>query len=251
MSEYAISWDETGRRLFEAGVSNVALYNQLDSPDSSATYGKNYGNAVAWSGVSAINENPEGGEPTDVYADNIKYLTMIGVENLKGSIEAYYYPDEFEPCNGAQTVINGMVVGQQNRKGFGVVYQTKLGNDASGADFGVKLHFLYGCKVSPSDKQHSTINENPEASTMSWSFSAQTVGSADMPTVTGKSFNQCASLEVASKYFNESTGAWTDTPHFSDLLEAVYGTKAASSSTEDTPGRLLTPKEVYTILNQT
>ena len=158
----SLEWDLPGERLYETGVEKTALFPVIS--------GGTYGAGVAWNGVSQITESPSGGEPTDVYADNQKYLTMYSLETLGGTIEAYMYPDEFEQCDGSANIATGISVKQQTRRSFGLVYETLIGNDTEGTDYGKKMHFLYGCKVSPSERTRQTVNESPEATTNSWSF---------------------------------------------------------------------------------
>ncbi len=165
-----LAWDETGKKLFHTGVEKVALFTQNAS---------GYDKGVAWSGVTAVNETPSGGEATKVYADDTHYLTMYSLETLDGTIEAYMYPDEFKACNGEKEIVPGVVIGQQTRKGFGLAFTSLIGNDTDSIDYGKELHLLYGCKASPSEIAHSTVNESPEAATMSWSFSTEPVDAGD------------------------------------------------------------------------
>ena len=163
-------WDQTGEKRFFTGVENVALFVQ-----SSTGYEK----GVAWNGVTACNETPSGGEATKIYADDTHYLTQYSLETLGGTIEAYQYPDEFKACNGEKEIAAGITIGQQTRKGFGLAFITLIGNDTESTDHGKELHLLYGCKASPSEMGHSTVNESPEASTMSWSFTTDPVDAGD------------------------------------------------------------------------
>lgn len=165
-------WDDVNERLYETGVSNCAVYPIQDAQNNTKSY---YTKAVAWNGITAVNENPEGGEPTELYADNIKYLTMRSAETLGGSIEAYMYPDEFGECDGTAEIETGVRIGQQSRKAFGLAYKTVLGNDTKGNDYGYKLHLVYGCTASPSEKGYTTINDNPDAVTFSWEFKSTPV----------------------------------------------------------------------------
>lgn len=164
----ALVWDKTGERRIETGVDHCALYVY----DADA---KKYGNGVAWNGITAISEKPEGAESTDLYADNIQYMTLISAEKLKATIEAYTYPDEFEQCDGSATLVKGVKIGQQARKTFGLAYRTKIGDDVAGQDKGYKLRFIYGCKASPSEKGFKTVNDSPEAITFSWDISTTQV----------------------------------------------------------------------------
>ena len=167
----ALVWDKTGERRIETGVDHCALY--VYDPST-----KTYGKGVAWNGITAISEKPEGAEATDLYADNILYLSLLSAEKLKGTIEAYTYPDEFEACDGSAELAKGVKIGQQDRVAFGLAYRTKIGDDVAGQDRGYKLHILYGCKASPSEKGYKTVNDSPEAISFSWEISTTPVNVA-------------------------------------------------------------------------
>lgn len=154
-------WDKTGERFYETGVKNGALY-VYDSTQ------KKYGTGVAWNGLTAVTESPSGAEATALYADDIKYLNLLSTEEFGATIEAYTYPDEFAECDGSAELSNGVMIGQQKRKTFGLAYKTTLGNDTDGNDYGYKLHIIYGCLAAPSEKAYATINDSPEAITFSW-----------------------------------------------------------------------------------
>ena len=155
-----IVWDEVGERFYETGVKNGVLYPQ----DSMGAYPK----GVAWNGLTAVNENPSGADANDIYADDDLYLTLRGKEIFGATIEAYTYPDEFGVCDGSAELAQGITIGQQTRKAFGLSYRTAIGNDVDGVDHGYKLHLIYGATASPSSKNYQTINDNPEAMTLSW-----------------------------------------------------------------------------------
>ena len=163
----ALVWDQTGQKFYETGVKNVALYVQDDNGA--------YPTGVAWNGITAINESPSGAEATPLYADDIKYLELRSAEEFGASVEAYTYPDEFAQCDGSGEIAKGVVIGQQNRKAFGLAYKTTLGNDVKENDFGYKLHIIYGAKAAPSEKAYATINDSPEAITFSWELTTTPV----------------------------------------------------------------------------
>lgn len=162
-----IKWDETGKRLYETGAKNGVLYPQ----DESGAYPL----GVAWNGLVSVTESPSGAEATALYADDIKYLELMSNEEFGATIEAYTYPDEFEACDGSAELAAGVIIGQQTRKSFGLCYRTTLGNDVAGNEYGYKLHLIYGCKASPSEKGYSSINDSPEAITFSWEVSTTPV----------------------------------------------------------------------------
>lgn len=161
-----IEWDKVGERYYETGVEKGVLYSFKE--------GK-YQNGVPWNGLTAVTESPSGAEPTALYADDIKYLNLMSNEDFAATIEAYTYPKEFEECDGSKEIAPGVTIGQQKRNTFGFSYVTKVGNDVDGSDHGYKLHLVYGCLASPSEKGHSTVNESPEAMTFSWSVSTTPV----------------------------------------------------------------------------
>lgn len=212
-----IVWDAIGEHTFETGVRNGVLY--LKDAEGA------YNTGVAWNGLTSVSESPEGAEATDLYADDIKYLTLMSAENFKATIEAYTYPVEFEECDGSATIANGVVIGQQSRKPFGLCYRTAIGNDTDGNEHGYKLHIVYGCQASPSEKQYSTINDSPEAITFSWEVNTTPVN------VTGK--KPTATLII------DSTKA--DKAKLTALEAILYGS-------ESTEPRLPLPDEIATLM---
>ena len=162
-----LTWDETGKRLYETGVRKGVLYPQ----DSSGTYSK----GVAWNGLTAVTESPSGAEATALYADDIKYLSLTSAEEFGATIEAYTYPDEFAVCDGSAELATGVSIGQQKRKAFGLCYRTIIGNDVDGDDHGYKIHIIYGALAAPSEKGYATVNDSPEAITFSWEITTTPV----------------------------------------------------------------------------
>lgn len=162
-----LTWDQSGEKLYETGVKQAALYVQ----SSTGTYPK----GVAWNGITAVTESPSGAESTPLYADDIKYLNLVSAEEFGATIEAYMYPEEFAQCDGSAELAAGVMIGQQKRKTFGLVYKTTLGNDTDGNNHGYKLHIIYGATAAPSEKAYATINDSPEAVTFSWEVSTTPV----------------------------------------------------------------------------
>lgn len=152
-------WDATGERFYETGVKMGVLYVQ-----EAGVYPK----GVVWNGLTAVTESPSGAEATPLYADDIKYLNLMSNEEFGATIEAYTYPDEFAVCDGSASLAEGVYIGQQSRKAFGMCYRTVVGNDVSNNDYGYKLHLIYGALAAPSEKAYATINDSPEAITFSW-----------------------------------------------------------------------------------
>jgi hypothetical protein len=177
-----IVFDQSGERFYETGVKNGVLYVQNENGE--------YGNGVAWNGLTAITESPSGAEATPLYADDIKYVELTSAEEFGATIEAYTYPEEFEACDGSASLVEGITIGQQDRVPFGLCYKTVVGNDVRGNDLGYKLHLIYGAKAAPSERAFQTINDSPEAITFSWEITTTPVN------VTG--FKPTANLVIDS-----------------------------------------------------
>lgn len=167
VADKKIVWDKSGSRYYETGTTKGVLYPMTATGE--------YGEGVAWNGLTAVTESPSGAEANDLYADDIKYATLRSAETWGGTIEAYTYPEEFAACDGSASPnnIKGVYIGQQKRNGFGFSYVTQVGNDtATEADDGYKLHLAYGLTASPSEKSYATINDSPDAITFSWEVSS-------------------------------------------------------------------------------
>lgn len=201
-----LAWDRTGERFYETGVDRGVLY----LPDAQGAYV----NGVAWNGLVTVTESPSGAEPNAQYADNIKYLNLFSAEEFGATIEAFTYPDEFAQYDGLGVPTPGVAVGQQARRGFGLSYRSKVGNDIDGDDYGYKLHLIYGCMASPSEKGYGTINDSPEPITFSWELSTTPVG------VTG--------MKPTSILTIDSTKV--DAATLAQLEDILYGTEGVDPS---------------------
>lgn len=210
-------WDETGKRLYETGVSKGVLYVQADDGT--------YGNGVAWNGLTAVNESPSGAEATPLYADDIKYLELTSTEEYGASIEAYTYPEEFEQCDGSAELGAGVTIGQQPRKAFGFCYRTLIGNDVKNNDYGYKIHIVYGAKAAPSEKAYQTVNDSPEAITFSWELTTTPVN------VEGHKPTACVTIDSTK----------VEPAKLISIEEALYG-----SDTKEP--KLLLPDEIAAII---
>ena len=214
-----LTWDGAGKRLYELGVDRGVLYVQ-------GTAGT-YPSGVAWNGLVSVTESPSGAESNPQYADNIKYIDLISAEEFGGTIEAFTYPDEFGVCDGTAAPSEGLVLGQQTRKRFGMSYRTKIGNDVDQMDHGYKIHLIYGALAAPSEKAYASINDSPEAITFSWEFSTIPVA------LTTGSYKPVASLAIDSTKVDPAKLA---------LLEAeLYGDAT-------NPANLPLPDEIITLL---
>ena len=214
-------WDKTGERFYETGVKQCVLYIPT---------GGVYSKGVAWNGITAITESPSGAEATALYADDIKYLNLMSAEEFGATIEAYTYPDEFAECDGTASLVDGVTIGQQVRKTFGLCYRTTVGNDSDGNDHGYKLHIIYGALAAPSEKAYATINDSPEAITFSWEVTTTPVE------VTG--FKPTATIVIDSTK--------SDPTKLKALEDILYGKDGDSGSGAEP--RLPLPDEIKTLM---
>lgn len=212
-----LTWDQTGERFYETGVKNGVLYPQT---------GGTYPLGVAWDGLTAVTESPSGAEANPFYADDIKYLNIMSVEEFGGTIEAYMSPEEFDACDGTASLVEGVNLGQQKRQAFGLCYRTVLGNDTEGNEHGYKLHLIYGAMASPSERAYASINDSPEPITMSWEFTTTPVE------VTGFKPTSCVTINSTK----------VDATKLKALEDVLYG----SDSEEP---RLPLPDEIKTLLS--
>lgn len=220
-----IVWDAIGEHLFETGVRNGVLYRQ----NAQGVYNNGY----AWNGLTSVAETPSGAEATALYADDIKYLNLMSAEDFGATIEAYTYPDEFAECDGSASLAAGVTIGQQARKPFGMCYRTSIGNDVDGNEHGYKLHLLYGCMASPSERSYSTINDSPEAITFSWELKTTPVP------VTGAKPTACLIIDSTK----------CDATKLAALEDILYGKNPTTEGGSDgTEPRLPLPDEIKTLM---
>ena len=225
-----LQWDQTGERFYETGIKNCGLY-----PYSNGEYKP----GVAWNGITTIGEKPSGAEENALYADDTKYLSLRSAEQFGANIEAYMYPDEFMACDGSIEAIPGVIVGQQSRQTFGLSYRTTIGNDSEGDKAGYKLHLVYGCTASVSERSYQTVNDSPEAITFSWEIS----------TVPVKISNSKLAKDTTSLLIIDSRKV--DVEALAVLEQVLMGLSAddaANKTGKDLPARLPLPDEVLTIL---
>ena len=210
-------WDKNSERFYETGTDKGVLYPM----SSTGTYDK----GVAWNGLTAVTESPSGAEATPLYADNIKYLNLISAEDFAATIEAYMSPEEFDECDGTAEIAPGVTIGQQKRKMFGLSFRSIIGNDTDGNDHGYKIHIIYGATASPSERAYSSVNDSPEAMTLSWELTTTPVAVTDhKPT---------AHLEINSTK--------VDAEKLAALEAILYGSEAEEA-------RLPLPDEVATLM---
>lgn len=214
-----LEWDKTGERYYENGVSKGVLYRINSNGE--------YKPGVAWNGLTSVNESPDGADPNELWADNMKYAVLYSAETFGFTIEAYTYPEEWAACDGSAEPVSGVYIGQQKRQGFGFCYRTEIGNDTpTDTDDGYKLHLIYGCMAQPSDRDYETINDSPDAVQFSWECTTTPVNVAG--------YKPTSTIVIDSTKVDAATLA--------TLEEALYGTSG-------TDPYLPTPNQILTLMN--
>lgn len=224
-----LKWDQVGERLYETGTSRGVLYVQK----SDGTYDK----GVAWNGLTAFTDSRDGGDASDYYADNMKYLSLRAAENVTGTIEAYTYPDEFAVCDGSAAPMDGVTIMQQTRRPFAFCYRTEVGNDTQFEDYGYKIHIIYGATASPSERSYQTINDSPEPITFSWEITTVPVD----VTYNNVTYKPTAEIVIDSTK--------VDATKLTALENWLYGTDGEGQAT-GTDAQLALPAKVFELLGQ-
>ena len=213
-------WDQINEKLYETGVDKGVVYPQVAGE---------YPKGAPWNGLTNATVTPSGAEPTPLWANNRKYGNLMSAEEVGGKIEAFMYPDEFAECDGSKTTGGGVRIRQQKRKPFGFTFRNKIGSDTD-ENYGYKIHLIYGALASPSEDSNSTINESPEAKTMSWEYSTTPVEITAI-----EDCNPTSHLEIDSTK--------VDAAKLKQLEDMLYGT-------EDAEAYLPLPDEVITLFGE-
>lgn len=236
----AITWDPEVGRTYYNGIDQVALYIK----ETNGTH--SYSAPVAWDGVTALNENPSGAESTKLYADNKEYLNLQSKEEFGATLEAYQSPEEFDKCDGMDTLTgaNDVYFGNvhgQSRESFGLSYRVLLGDgdnqpDPDKVTLNCEYHLIYGCRAGVASVDHPTINESPEANTFSWEL---TTTPQILTTLLAAGFVPTAHVIIKA---NEITGANETTKKaiLAKITDVLHGTAEAD-------GYLPTPEELLTL----
>lgn len=222
MSDFAVQWDEVGKRLYEIGVDRGMFYPLADNGT--------YNNGEAWSGLSNVTNKPEGADVNDIWADNMKYLSIRAAEKFGATIECYSYPDGFKACNGEEEVVTGVTVSGQTRKAFGFSYRSRIGNDIKFQDYGYKIHLIYNATASPVEKSYSTINDSTDVDAMS--YDVETTG-IQTGTVNGIEYKPTSHIEIDSTK--------VDATLLRSFEEIIYGVSGGASP------RMPLPAEVFAL----
>jgi hypothetical protein len=157
-----LSWEETGSKVYEAGLDRGVLY--LDDSEG-----------IPWVGLVSVSDAPSGGDSRAYYLDGVRHINRSAPEEFNGTLEAYTYPPEFEACEGGSQLANGLNIQNQPRSEFGLSYRTLVGNDVDGLSHAYKIHLIYNALAAPSEKANASLNDSTEPMTFSWDISTRQI----------------------------------------------------------------------------
>jgi hypothetical protein len=152
----ALVWDETGKHFYETAVSKGVFY------DSS-------GIGTSWNGLTSIEENVSN-SVQPIYFDGIKFNDIVTNGDFSGILKAWTFPDEFLPYEGIIEEQTGFFIADQPTSRFGLSYQTKLGNDIEGLEYGYKIHLLYNLTALPSQRIYQTLTQDVSPLEFEWTI---------------------------------------------------------------------------------
>lgn len=159
----ALEWDQPGTRFYETGIDRVVLYPPSNTP-------------VVWHGVTRIDEKIVGGDIKSYYRDGVKYIDFPENADYQAILSAFSAPVEFRECDGLLETMRGLVLTQQPRKFFGLSYRTLRTSDTD--DSGYRIHLVYNCLASPSNKDHKTLGDSVDPLQYQWTIDTIPVRSA-------------------------------------------------------------------------
>ena len=218
---FGLEWDKSGEHWLETGTDRGVLYPMK----ADGTYDE----GVVWNGLRTFDENPEGAEPQDFWADNIKYASLMSAEQFKYTVGCYTYPEEFAACNGLAEAGKGVYIGQQARTGFGFSCRTLIANEtASEADDKYKIHIIYNSMASPSQKSYESQNDSPSAVELSYDCTSTPVSC--------KGHKPVSQVTIDTRY--------ADAAKVAALEKILYGTAAVEGGAEAVAAKLPTPDEI-------
>lgn len=151
-------WDEIGTHFFEAGVDRGVLYLSDNT-------------GVAWSGLTAVDQDFDTETSEPLYFEGIKYFNMALMGDYNATLKALTYPPEFIPYEGYSDDGSGIYGDDQGPKLFGLCYRNRLGNDIFGTDFAYQLHLLYNLTAIPDTRVRNTESETALSDEFVWKIS--------------------------------------------------------------------------------
>lgn len=183
------------------------------------------GRAIAWNGVTGVDEAGNGSSSVN-YLDGKIFLAETDATDYSGKLTAYFWPDEFSACIGMPQIADGLIIDNQKPKRFGLSYRTLIGSGTRGDMFGYQIHLIYQAMASINGISRKTVNNSPAPMEFGFDLVATPVK------LTG--FRPSAHYIIDTRRLDPDTIA--------ELEAILYGD-------DETAGRLPDPSELYDLLH--
>lgn len=155
-----IQWDQPGERLYEVGLDRGVLY--LEDLIG-----------VPWNGLISVDDILRNDSTDAFFFDGNKYAQPSSFGDFAAKIKAFTYPEEFVEYTGYAELDDGLYLGNQHKKSFGLSYRTLIGDDLVGQALGYKIHILYNLSAIPDDLSYDTIDDNINPIEFEWVITSQ------------------------------------------------------------------------------
>lgn len=116
---------------------------------------------IPWNGLVSVTPTADSNESDSTYLDGLKVYNSRRGSDFAATIDAYYTPPEFDPCEG---IITEDYISSTNNPPikFDLSYRTMIGpND-------YQLHIVYNCLAKPTSNAATTIGDVTTPDLLSW-----------------------------------------------------------------------------------
>lgn len=203
-----VKWDDPDKRLYQTGCDRGAIY--FDD-----------GSAVAWNGLTGVDETGTG-TASVLYRDGNIYYSDIEPSDFTATIKAFFWPDEFGRCLGIPEITDGLYVDNQKPRKFNFTYRNLIGSGGRGDRFGYQIHLVYNALANIGTRTRKTRTNQVTLDEFTFDIIATPV---KMP-----------GLRPSAHYIIDTRTM--DKPTIEALEEILYS-----------EGRLPEPQELYDLMN--
>lgn len=149
----ALTWHKDEDKTYEYGVDHGVFYRK---------------NAVGvvWNGLISVDESYVGGDKATHYFDGIKYHESVTNKDFQATIQAFYPPKGFGPCDGELEMVPGFILTKQRRELFDFSYRSKVS-----ADEHYKIHLVYNATASRSKLVYASSGATETPTLYTWQVS--------------------------------------------------------------------------------
>ena len=203
-----VKWDDPDKRLYQTGCDRGAIY--FDD-----------GSAVAWNGLTGVDETGTGTSSV-LYRDGNIFYSDIDPSDFTATVKAFFWPDEFGKCLGIPEITDGLYVDNQKPRKFNFTYRNLIGSGGKGDRFGHQIHLVYNALANIGTRSRKTRTNQVTLDEFTFDIIATPV---KMP-----------GLRPSAHYIIDTRTM--DKPTVKALEEILYS-----------EGRLPEPQELYDLMN--